>query len=463
MSNLGWLFYKEYFRGLDYSNLESEANSRLIKERVDTLTKQTVTFDSSEMLGNTHFKATTTYPGLILGSGNAHELPSIEGQAILGFSFDYTTGLPIIAGSSIKGVLRSAFKHAEYIQELLNDDNFDVKALETEIFDNGDIFFDAVVVGAGTNLLGDDYLAPHGDDALKNPIPLRFIKVMPNVTFRFDFELQSTEILSKSKKSELFRAILEDLGLGAKTNVGYGKFSNFAKEQTEEEAENEAKEREEERLQELKKADNLEILEQFKRDFPDNREIDSLIISYKEQERKRDIERAFNNLDKNNKRYVDSFIKKYQDNEDAKEFIEQLKNSSKERGKSSKEIKIEDLNEVKDAKAFKKILHELQKSLNDEHKEIVKENTLRLTDGLNKRKRDKFLREINLKKYFDKDFEESLFAFKKSAKVEIEQLFEESSSRKYAPQSIEKIAIAKNKTEKRSIVTCVIRWFKELW
>ncbi len=363
MSNLGWLFYKDYFRGLDYGDLSHERNSTLIKEKVETLTKQTVTFDSSEMLGNTHFKATTTYPGLILGSGNAHELPSIEGQAILGFAFDYTSGLPVIAGSSIKGVLRSAFKHTEYIQELLEDETFDVKALESEIFDNGDTFFDAVVVGAGTNLLGDDYLAPHGEDTLKNPIPLRFIKVMPNVTFRFDFELTSG-ILSKSKKYELFRTILEDLGLGAKTNVGYGKFSNFAKEQTEEEAELERKEREEDRLKELKQSNSLEELEQFKRDFPHNEEIDTIIEEYKESEKKRDIQRAFDNLDKNNKRYVDSFIKKYKDNEDAKEFIEQLTNLSKEDKKSNhskSDIKVEDLNNVQNEKEFKNILHQLAK------------------------------------------------------------------------------------------------------
>ncbi len=184
------------------------------------------------MLGNTHFKATTTYPGLILVSWNAHELPSIEGQAILGFHFDYTTGLPTIQGSSIKGVLRNAFRHKGYIEEYVGKE-VDIEALEQEIFDNGDVFFDAVVVSSG-KILGDDFLAPHGDDPLKNPKPLRFIKVLPNVEFRFDFEL-SGGLISKSKKTELFQNILGDLGLGAKTNVGYGKFANFKKEQTEEE------------------------------------------------------------------------------------------------------------------------------------------------------------------------------------------------------------------------------------
>lgn len=52
---------------------------------------------------------------------------------------------------------------------------------------------------------------------------------------------------------------------------------------------------------------------------------------------------------------------------------------------------------------------------------------------------------------------ESLLAFKKSAKVEIEQLFEELRSGDYAPQPIEKIAIAKNKTEKRPIALSSVR------
>ncbi len=262
MSNLGWLFYKDYFQGIDYADLENEKNEHVIQSKVKNLITQTVTLDEDEILGNTHFRATTTYPGLILGSGNAHELPDVKGQAILGFSFDYTSGLPVIAGSSVKGVLRSAFKHPEYIQELLESD-VDVKALETEIFDNGDIFFDAVVVASGgSTLLGDDYITPHGD-ALKNPIPLRFIKVMPNVSFRFDFELRSG-LISKSKKAKLFQEILGDLGLGAKTNVGYGKFDGFKKEQTEEEKEEEEralaqslkekKEREEKAKREAKEA-----------------------------------------------------------------------------------------------------------------------------------------------------------------------------------------------------------------
>lgn len=253
-ANIGWLFYKDYFKDLDYSKLE---NSKIeIQNKVANIIKQKPKIKEEEIFGNTHLKATTTYPGLLLGSGNAHELPSVKGQAILGFYFDYTSGLPVIQGSSIKGVLRSAFKHSEYIKEIVGD--VDVKKLEEEIFDGGDTFFDATILSYHDEILADDYITPHlkedeknpelKNPELKNPIPLRFIKVAPNVTFRFDFEL-SDAVITKAKKLKLFETILEDLGLGAKTNVGYGKFENFSIYKTKEEIE---KEEEELKLQKAK-------------------------------------------------------------------------------------------------------------------------------------------------------------------------------------------------------------------
>ena len=240
MSNLGWLFYKDYYKDLkkeDYilmllskeEKKDKEKEIKILENRINSKVRNLIDTSANinkvEPLGNIYFQATTTYPGLLIGSGYLHEITDIKGQAILGFDFDYTTGLPIIRGSSIKGVLRSAFEHPEYIKELLNKDDIDIKALEEEIFDNGDVFFDAVIVKADSfnKILGDDYLAPHGEDPLKNPIPLRFIKILPNVTFRFDFELKDG-LINKEEKVILFSNILSDFGIGAKTNVGYGKF-----------------------------------------------------------------------------------------------------------------------------------------------------------------------------------------------------------------------------------------------
>ena len=221
-ANLGWLFYKDYFQGIDYANLESTSNEESINQTITNILNQNLPITKTELLGNQDFTLTTTYPGLLVGSGNTHELPDIKGQAILGFHFDYTTGLPLIQGSSIKGVLRSAFKHEEYIQELLENKEIEIEKLEEEIFTNRDIFFDATISQANGKILGDDFITPH-KEAIKNPIPLRFIKVLPNIGFRFDFELHDG-LLTKEEKLQLFKNIILDFGLGAKTNVGYGKF-----------------------------------------------------------------------------------------------------------------------------------------------------------------------------------------------------------------------------------------------
>lgn len=223
--NIGWLFYNDYFKDLDYDCLESEANKNIIKDKVETILRQSFVKPVYASIAKSSFDLQTTYPGLVLGSGNTHELPSIEGQAILGFHFDYTSGLPEISGPSIKGILKSAFTCKEYIQELLESKTLDVEALKQEIFDNNDTFFDAFIVKSGkeNKILGDDYITPHKEPT-KNPVPLRFIKVLPEVTFRFGFDLSDGRI-SKEEKLALFKQIILDFGLGAKTNVGYGKFT----------------------------------------------------------------------------------------------------------------------------------------------------------------------------------------------------------------------------------------------
>jgi CRISPR-associated protein Cmr6 len=321
-ANIGWLFNKDYFKDIDYTNLDNKINEYIIKKKVQNIINTKAQLQEIESLGNIHFKATTTYPGLLLGSGNAHELPSLEGQAILGFAFDYTTGLPTIAGSSIKGVLRSAFKHQEYIKELLNQD-IDVEELEDEIFINGDIFFDAEIISYGTNILGDDYLAPHGDNPLKNPIPLRFIKVMPDVTFRFDFNL-SDGIISKDKKRKLFENILEDLGLGAKTNVGYGKFESFSPFKTQ--AEKEQEEREENQRKEREAKEKALQEEKLKEE--------------KAQKAKQGVEllHECKNLPEAFKLLKDSFGKVPKPTSEQKEIIQEFYNKQKNLSKSDEKV-----------------------------------------------------------------------------------------------------------------------------
>ena len=76
-----------------------------------------------------HFCLKTVYPGLLIGIGNTHEAGTriggedAEGAEIkLGFTLDYVTGLPVIPGSTVKGVLRCAFKrYRDYVADLLRE------------------------------------------------------------------------------------------------------------------------------------------------------------------------------------------------------------------------------------------------------------------------------------------------------------------------------------------------------
>lgn len=198
-------------------------------------------------------------PGLLIGSGLAHGLPGSEEDVKTGLQFDYTSGLPVIPGSSVKGVIRSAFpmikedkeqsneadaEKLNYIKSLIADipefsslvlEDNDILELGNQMFNHGDIFADALLVGYGTRMkqhgpvkqvLAEDYITPHTGGPLAQPIPIKIVKVAPGVTFVFCFKFNETKIgakvVSASMKKALCAAILQDLGVGAKTNVGYG-------------------------------------------------------------------------------------------------------------------------------------------------------------------------------------------------------------------------------------------------
>ena len=322
-ANIGWLFYKDYYKDLNYIDLVNGRegnNSAIIEQKIINIINSTPKLNEPDIIGSTRFQATTTYPGLIVGSGNIHEIPDVKGQAILGFHFDYTTGLPVIAGSSIKGVLRGAFKHPEYIKEYIDIES--IKELEEEIFDNGDIFFDAEIIKANSNnkILGDDYITPH-NNPLKEPKPLRFIKVLPDVTFLFQFELSDGKV-SKYEKERLFRKILGDLGLGAKTNVGYGKLeiSDAPKTQEEIKAQKEA----EAKAIQQKKEEEERKKEQQKREREEKKQkgLNALLDC-------KTIPEGFKLL-------KDSFGKKPKPTNEEKEIIEEFYNKMKKKQKLSK-------------------------------------------------------------------------------------------------------------------------------
>lgn len=278
--NAGWLYYKEYYRKLACLVSCKEKEQKSAMETVNRKLYNMV-LPVGDMCPSLQipypqiFTLSTTHPGLLTGSGISHAA-GIEGEFKLGFNFDHTTGLPVIYGSTIKGMLRSAFPQIDPKKQANEDSDVEqskcdyiyaclnaclkkcsmpladvekegkrefVNALCQRIF-NGvddqtgkpvppyerDLFFDAypkVSLSANAKLFDFDYITPH-PDALKEPKPVLFMKLRSGIAFEFCFSLKEIEVkgtkITSKVRSELFKQIILDFGLGAKTNVGYGQF-----------------------------------------------------------------------------------------------------------------------------------------------------------------------------------------------------------------------------------------------
>jgi CRISPR-associated protein Cmr6 len=274
-SNSGWLYYKRYY----------DLNAGTTIQGLNQSVCNTVLLEIPALITDPKFKFTeiTTYPGLVIGTGYSHNKKGDDDAFKIGFFFDYSSGMPIIPGSSVKGLLRSVFpqrvvvpkkktanqdEKEKWIKDILTKNcgvtgEINVDELEREIFDGArkvfdpknpgqmiikpvpvyerDIFFDAVPmditannIGHTKRLLGSDYITPHKNkdgkaelDPFSNPDPLKFLKIMPKVKIEFRFKLEDSIVLpalNAENKRKLFQEIIKTLGVGAKTNVGYGQF-----------------------------------------------------------------------------------------------------------------------------------------------------------------------------------------------------------------------------------------------
>ncbi len=284
-ANIGWLFYRDYYNGIEIITTPQDLKKHFHNKNeriVNSIYNSNINKKISDSLSSlSSFELEVCPPGLLIGSGLLHGVPG-EGDFQLGLQFDHSTGLPILPGSSIKGVLRSMFpeltkvkkkddtnkeivtyehdisrinyiidKLKEKIEKQLSDnashtiddDPHTIELLTQRLFEHivyeekneGDnngvkypIFMDAIIVGGDKDnkILGSDYITPH-HDAFKDPVPIKFLKVLPGVKFRFFFSIPLTikirELeLNQDNIVELFKSILQDVGVGAKTNVGYG-------------------------------------------------------------------------------------------------------------------------------------------------------------------------------------------------------------------------------------------------
>ena len=276
--NLHQLYYKKYFDGIDFRYLQGD-NPKAPKDVVARIEGHNASLCASGLWEGIPcsevvkkedcFELEVIYPGLVTGIGINHEA-KIEGEFKLGVHFDWTYGMPVIYGSSVKGVLRSALiaktekgKIVEYDDyflkqatgkewsqeemEILVNDIFNGKSFVKEVENDGkkireyqnksiyerDIFFDAVVKTPDKKgrILCSDSITPHGENPLKNPTPLTFLKIAPGCTIEFRFKLTDSDFggdkkLTAAQKKTLFEDILKTVGIGAKTNVGYGQLKD---------------------------------------------------------------------------------------------------------------------------------------------------------------------------------------------------------------------------------------------
>lgn len=231
--NYNYIFNVENYKPL-YSLLKNQNNEINDLGKYYNYKMENSLVDNYKQLAKQKIILKTTYPGLLIGLGYTHssQQNSFKGEVKLGFMLDYTSGLPLIPGSTVKGILRSYFNNSELIAEFLNNKFTisEIKELLLNIFEEGkgkrDIFFDAIIISENIDIIGEDYTTPHRNE-LSNPIPLKMIRVLPDVIFQFNFDLQDTKlknnkILTKDEKIQLFKKILLEFGVGAKTNVGYG-------------------------------------------------------------------------------------------------------------------------------------------------------------------------------------------------------------------------------------------------
>lgn len=252
--NFGHWYYREYF---DTINLDSKGIvtnfSTFNKGKNDKLIKGATLppYDNENDIEDvTSFELKTCYPGLLCGVGYHHEInkpadekgkkgKKVEGDKEddapegynLGMYFDYTSGLPVIPGSSIKGMLRSAIEEWDFLADYKPNNGVTREEIIKTVFEgeglsiyDRDIFLDAIPIRVDNKLFGEDYITHH-PTPLQNPNPVRFLRVNPGVTYQFRFILRNNDNgLKADFKEDLFKAIICTFGLGAKTNVGYGQF-----------------------------------------------------------------------------------------------------------------------------------------------------------------------------------------------------------------------------------------------
>ena len=214
--NLHQYYYKEYFGekqeeiidpndsqnrrrinvSLNWMEIKSKENVHILQKRNTRLTEKGLLYyieKPMDSIDTFPSPLEINYPGLVTGIGINHEA-TIEGEFKLGVHFDWTYGMPVVYGSSVKGVLKSYFKDfytpKEGQQPTAEDAIEDIFNGGKKSIYNRDIFFDAVIIQPDKKgrILCSDSITPHGDSPLKNPVPITFLKIAPGCKLEFRFK-----------------------------------------------------------------------------------------------------------------------------------------------------------------------------------------------------------------------------------------------------------------------------------
>lgn len=279
IQNIYYLYFKDYYEDIDFSYVlkdskgKSQNEAAIAAKNARIKQSKLVEIKRENLPVNIWFQKTVAYPGLVTGIGIVHDSKKLTGGYNLGMHFDYTYGMPNIYGSSVKGVLRDYFKQAcvktvnpdgtetisydddlftpiaqrgininELFEDIFNGRTLKEDANRKPVYVNKsiykrDVFYDAVIVKAYKDKKGiehivdDDSITPHKEGPLKDPIPITMLKITPGciIEFRFrlnDFISYKGDVFKAEEKKKLFKDILEIVGVGAKTNVGYGQFES---------------------------------------------------------------------------------------------------------------------------------------------------------------------------------------------------------------------------------------------
>lgn len=259
INNIGRLFYKDYYKEVDFEKLlfgskkekkEEKDKSLEINKTIKNSPRVEIEKPIAEIIPME--KAIVQYPGIVTGVGLDHDVAVTDGYK-LGMHFDYTYGMPVVYGSSIKGILKTYFE--DFFMKRHPDREADVKPLSDLIFEGKnpkykkgshdepkyiplyerDVFFDAVIEETyNGKFLVDDSITPHTEGPLKNPVPIKMLKIASGCEIDFRFKLNTHRVNHEDYTSDdiltIFKDILETVGVGAKTNVGYGRVK-FKKEE----------------------------------------------------------------------------------------------------------------------------------------------------------------------------------------------------------------------------------------